>query len=200
MHQWLARHTDNFLLKRREGCVALSVSLFIPMSGYAVAELRRRVMFTRSGLCHLFPFCSFLLIKPLKSLVPFTRLQKLSLCFFILQEQDSPLPNSMSLNRPTHSEELAATFLFFWTTVDFMRQRRRYLISSSGHFFALAQHFSFPLFNLKSWICHSIKSSHLRCHFYNLLSDLTFLSTQPGKKKKNLCSIFPLQVLSVPYV
>lgn len=149
MHQWLARHTDNFLLKRREGCVALSVSLFIPMSGYAVAELRRRVMFTHSGLCHLFPFCSFLLIKPLKSLVPFRRLQKLSLCFFILQEQDSPLPNSMSLNRPTHSEQLAATFSFFLTTVDFMRQRGRYLISSSGHFFCSCTTFLIPTVQLE---------------------------------------------------
>lgn len=76
--------TLTFPLERGEGCVASSFSLFIPERRYAVAEFRRRVVFTCSGLCHLWPFCSFLLIKALKSPVPFTRLQSLSLCFFIL--------------------------------------------------------------------------------------------------------------------
>ena len=38
-------------------------------------------MFTCSGLCHLYPFCSFLLIKVLRSPMPFRRLQRLALCF-----------------------------------------------------------------------------------------------------------------------
>ncbi len=83
--------TLTFPLERGEACVVLSFSLFIPKRGYAVAEFRRRVMFTCSGLCRLYPFCSFLLIKALKSPVPFRRVQRLSLCFFILYERDSPL-------------------------------------------------------------------------------------------------------------
>lgn len=64
LNQNLARHTDILLLKEETGAqLCLSLCLF-PRGEYAVAEFKRWVMFTCSGLCHLHSFCSFLLIKP----------------------------------------------------------------------------------------------------------------------------------------
>lgn len=104
--------TMTFPFDRGEGWLPLSFSLFIPKRGYAVAELRSRVMFTCSTLCHHYPFCSFLLIKALKSPVPSIRLQRL--CDFLQMN-------------------LAVIFYLFWTTVD-MRQCLHYFSRwTAGH-------------------------------------------------------------------
>lgn len=79
------------------------------MRGYAVAGFSRRVMFTCSGLCRLYPFCSFLLIKVLRSPVPFRREQRLFCAFSSLRRIFSSR-NATSLTL-THSEQLAAIFL-----------------------------------------------------------------------------------------